>query len=209
VYNGVDLERFHPVNRARYREPARAEAAIPSRAFTVLFVGSGFARKGLATAVEAFAALSDRESRFVVVGKGDARPYRFAAARLGVGERIAWLGARADLERWYAAADIVVLPSRYEPFGNVHLEALAAGLPVVASARAGGAEVIEDGVNGSIVNPTDPRAITAALERFRERPDGDVAEAARRSAEPFTYAAQVSGFARIYSRCTRATSDFP
>jgi UDP-glucose:(heptosyl)LPS alpha-1,3-glucosyltransferase len=209
VYNGVDLERFHPLNRARYREPARAEAAIPSRAFTVLFVGSGFARKGLATAVEAFAALSDRESRFVVVGKGDARPYRFAAARLGVGERIAWLGARADLERWYAAADIVVLPSRYEPFGNVHLEALAAGLPVVASARAGGAEVIEDGVNGSIVNPTDPRAITAALERFRERPDGDVAEVARRSAEPFTYAAQVSGFARIYSRCTRATYDFP
>jgi len=209
VYNGVDLERFHPLNRARYREPARAEAAIPSRAFTVLFVGSGFARKGLATAVEAFAGLSDRESRFVVVGKGDARPYRFAAARLGVGERIAWLGARADLERWYAAADIVVLPSRYEPFGNVHLEALAAGLPVVASTRAGGAEVIEDGVNGSIVNPTDPRAITAALERFRARRDGDVAEAARRSAEPYTYAAQVGGFARIYSRCTRATYDFP
>src|SRR2546426_607226 len=138
-----------------------------------------------------------------------ARASGFARPRLGVGERIAWLGAGADLERWYAAADIVVLPSRYEPFGNVHLEALAAGLPVVASARAGGAEVIEDGVNGSIVNPTDPRAITAALERFRERPDGDVAEAARRSAEPYTYAAQVSGFARIYSRCTRATYDFP
>src|SRR5207247_45993 len=83
----------------------------PPRAFTILFVGSGFARKGLATAIEAFAALGDRASRFVVLGKGDARSYRSAAARLGVDERIAWLGARADPERWYAAADIVVPPS--------------------------------------------------------------------------------------------------
>jgi UDP-glucose:(heptosyl)LPS alpha-1,3-glucosyltransferase len=208
VYNGVDLDRFHPRNRSRYRESARSDAAIPRGAFTVLFVGSGFVRKGLATAIEAFAALSDRGSRLVVVGKGDVRPYQSAAARLGVGERIGWLGARDDLERWYAAADIVVLPSRYEPFGNVHLEALAAGLPIVASARAGGAEVIEDGVNGSVVDPADPRAITAALERFRERSE-DVAPAARRSAEPYTYAAQVSGFAKIYGRCARATCDFP
>ena len=208
VYNGVDLERFHPLNRARYREAARAEAAIPAGAFTAAFVGSGFARKGLATAIEAFAAFSDRGSRLIVLGKGDARPYQSAAARLGVGERVVWLGARADLERWYAAADIVVLPSRYEPFGNVHLEALASGLPVVASARAGGAEVIEEGVNGSVVDPMSPRATTAALERFRERPEDDRAQAARRSAEPYTYAAQVSGFTRIYRRCKAASSDF-
>jgi UDP-glucose:(heptosyl)LPS alpha-1,3-glucosyltransferase len=208
VYNGVDLERFHPMNRARYRTDARAEAAIPAGAFTVLFVGSGFARKGLATAIEAFAAFSDRESRFVVIGKGDVRSYQSAAARLGVGERIAWLGARADLERWYAAADIVVLPSRYEPFGNVHLEALAAGLPIVASARAGGAEVVEEGVNGSVVDPMSAPAVAGALERFRERSRGDLVEAARRSAEPYTYAAQVGGFARIYRRCGAARCDF-
>lgn len=208
VYNGVDLERFHPRNRARLREAARAEAAIPAGAFTAAFVGSGFARKGLATAIEAFAAFSDRESRLLVLGKGHARPYQSAAARLGVGERVVWLGARADLERWYAAADIVVLPSRYEPFGNVHLEALASGLPVVASARAGGAEVIEEGVNGSVVDPMSPRATTAALERFRARPEDDRAQAARRSAEPYTYAAQVSGFTRIYRRCKAASTDF-
>jgi len=209
VYNGVDLERFHPANRAKYREPARAEAGIPREAFTVLFVGSGFARKGLATALEAFAALADRGSRLVVLGKGDARPYRSAAARLGVGERVAWLGARADPERWYAAADIVVLPSRYEPFGNVHLEALASGLPVVASARAGGAEVIQDGVTGTVVDPADARAVTSAIERLRERPRAELQTAARRSAEPFTYAAQVAGFRRIYERSARATCDFP
>jgi UDP-glucose:(heptosyl)LPS alpha-1,3-glucosyltransferase len=172
-------------------------------------VGSGFARKGLATAVEGFAALADRGSRLVVLGKGDTREYQALAARLGIGERVVWLGARHDPERWYAAADIVVLPSRYEPFGNVHLEALAAGLPVVASARAGGAEVIADGTNGAVVEPTDARAITAALERFRERPSAEVTAAARRSAEPYTFAAQVDGFVRIYGRITRARCDFP
>ena len=208
VYNGVDLARFHPANRSRYRAGARAEAGLPSGAFTALFVGSGFARKGLTTAIEAFAAFADRESRLVVVGKGDPRPYQAIAARSGVGERVVWLGARSDLERWYAAADIVVLPSRYEPFGNVHLEALAAGLPVVASARAGGAEIIADGINGSVVDPLDSRAVTAALERFRQRREDEVVAAARGSAEPYTYAAQVDGFARIYSRSTRATCDF-
>jgi UDP-glucose:(heptosyl)LPS alpha-1,3-glucosyltransferase len=209
VYNGVDLERFHPRNRAAQRRPARDLAGVPSHAFAVLFVGSGFARKGLATAIEAFAAFSDRESRLVVLGKGDAREYRALAVRLGVGERVAWLGARDDPERWYAAADVVVLPSRYEPFGNVHLEALAAGLPVVASTRAGGAETIREGINGSVVSPTDARAITSALERFRERPAAEVADAARRSAEPYTYAAQVAGFARVYERVSRARCDFP
>ena len=209
VYNGVDLERFHPRNRVTHRAAARAEAGVPPGAWTVLFVGSGFERKGLATAIEAFAALSDRESRLLVVGKGDARPYRAMAARVGVGPRIAWLGARPDPERWYAAADLVVLPSRYEPFGNVHLEALASGLPVVASARAGGAEVIADGLNGAVVDPTDASAVAAGLARFREGAARDVGEAARRSAEPFTYGAQVGAFQRVYERLSPARCDFP
>jgi UDP-glucose:(heptosyl)LPS alpha-1,3-glucosyltransferase len=208
VYNGVDLARFHPDNRSRLRADARAEAGLPSGAFTALFVGSGFARKGLATAIEAIAALPDREGRLVVVGKGERRPYQALAAQSGVGERITWLGARSDLERWYAAADIVVLPSRYEPFGNVHLEALASGLPVIASERAGGAEVIADGVNGQVVDPLDSRAVTAALERFHQRHPGEMTSAARTSAEPYTYAAQVQGFAKVYGRRARARCDF-
>ncbi len=209
VYNGVDLERFHPRNRAAHRAAARAEAGIPDSAWTVLFMGTGFERKGLGTLVEAFGGLGDRTTRLVVIGKGDSRPFRERAAKLGVADRITWFGPRADAERWYAAADVVALPSRYEPFGNVHLEALASGVPVAASTVAGGAEVIMEGLNGAVVDPGDPVALRAALERLRQAPPGPLADAARRSAEPFSFSAQAAGFARVYNRFPGARRAFP
>lgn len=204
VYNGVDLERFHPRNRGRLRHAAREEAGVPAAAWTVLFVGSGFERKGLAPAIEAFAALEDRGSRLLVVGKGATAPYGALATRLGVAERVRWLGPRPDIERWYAAADVCVLPTRYEPFGNVHLEALASGLAVVASVLAGGSEVVRPGVNGAIIDPRHPRDVAVALQGLRDLSPpraAEVAAAARASAEPFTYAAQVAAFARLYAEC--------
>jgi UDP-glucose:(heptosyl)LPS alpha-1,3-glucosyltransferase len=206
IYNGVDLRRFHPSNRRTLRDLARAEVSLAADAWTALFVGSGFERKGLGTAIEAMALLGDPTSRLVVIGKGDVAPYQALAARHGIGEQIVWLGPRADVERWYAAADVCVLPSRYEPFGNVHLEALASGLPIVASIVAGGSEVVRAGVTGVIVEPRDPRAVAAGLADIRERTAREAAEiaaAARASAEPFTYEAQVSGFARLYAECAR------
>jgi UDP-glucose:(heptosyl)LPS alpha-1,3-glucosyltransferase len=206
IYNGVDQRRFHPSNRRTLRDVARAEAGLAADAWTALFVGSGFERKGLGTAIEAMALLGDPTSRLVVVGKGDVAPYQALAARHGIGEQIVWLGPRADVERWYAAADACVLPSRYEPFGNVHLEALASGLPIVASIVAGGSEVVRAGVNGAIVEPRDPRAVASALADIRQRTAREAAEiaaAARASAEPFTYEAQVSGFAKLYAECAR------
>lgn len=207
VYNGVDLERFHPRNRALHRAAARAEAGIAADTFTLLFIGNGFERKGLATLIDAFARVPEPTRRLIVIGKDDRRPFDAQAARLGVADRLVWLGLRADAERWYAAADVVALPSRYEPFGNVHLEALASGVPVVASAAAGGAEVIQEWLNGAIVDPRDSVALATALERLRAQHQSGLAEAARRSAEPYTFAAQVATFTRIYRRVTRATCD--
>ena len=209
VYNGVDLERFHPKNRAAQRYLARAEAGVVADAWTLLFVGSGFERKGLDTVIDALAISADRSSRLIVIGRGATQAFRERAARLAVDTRITWLGPRHDVERWYAAADVVVLPSRYEPFGNVHLEALASGVPVVASAAAGGAEAIVDGQSGAVVDPRDARAIATALGRLRERSPDELTDAARRAAEPFTFAAQVAGFARIYHRIAAARHDFP
>lgn len=196
IYNGVDLERFHPRNRAALGPAARAEAGVAGDAWVVLFVGSGFARKGLATAIEAFARLGDRAGRLLVLGKGEVRPFRALGERLGVAGRLVWLGPRPDVERWYAAADVLALPTRYEPFGNVHLEALASGVPVVTSTSAGGAEVITAG-SGAAVDPRDPAALAGALERFRTT-SRDAAAAARAAAAPYTFARQVAAFEAIY-----------
>ena len=200
IYNGVDLERFHPRNRARHRGGARAEAGIPEGAWLVAFVGSGFERKGLATAIEALAAVDDTSTRLVVVGKGEPAAYVQAAGQLGLAGRIVWLGPREDIERWYAAADAVVLPTRYEPFGNVHLEALASGVPVVTTTRAGGSELIEPGQNGSVVSPGDAPGLARALDEVRSAAGETQRAHARRSAEPFTYVRQVSEFELVWRK---------
>jgi UDP-glucose:(heptosyl)LPS alpha-1,3-glucosyltransferase len=199
VYNGVDLERYHPDNRARYRAGARKEVSVPAETWLALFAGSGFERKGLMTAVEALARVGDARVRLVVLGKGDTRSYEAMAERLGVGERVTWLGPRPDIERWYAAADVLVMPTRYEPFGNVHLEALASGLPVVTTSQAGGAEAVNSEC-GTVVEPRDPVALAAALDRLRACDPSRLATAARAAAEPFTYARQVAAFEAIYRR---------
>lgn len=197
VYNGVDLARFHPERRPTLRAGARAEAALPREACALLFLGSGFARKGLDIAIETLARLDDRAARLLVLGRGDERPYRALADRVGVGARVAWLGARLDVERWYAAADVLVLPTRYEPFGNVHLEALASGLPVITTTRAGGAEVMAPEY-GAVVPPDDTAAVARQVERLRCADAKDVAGRARAAAEPFTYERQAAAFEEIY-----------
>ena len=157
-----------PAALARERAAARAELGLAAGAWCVLFVGSGFERKGLGPLVEALALLADRGARLVVAGKGDRAAVRGPRRRAWVSaSRVIWTGPRADVERLYAAADLVALPARYEPFGNVHLEALASGLPVLSSARAGGAELIADGVNGWVAREVSAPAIAEGLERLR------------------------------------------
>jgi UDP-glucose:(heptosyl)LPS alpha-1,3-glucosyltransferase len=202
VYNGVDLDRFHPRHRHAHRARARDEAGVAKDDHALLFVGSGFDRKGLATALDTLHALPDPASRLIVVGKGDQRPFAALATRLGVDDRVTWLGPRRDIERWYAAADVLVLPARYEPFGNVHLEALASGVPVVTSTAAGGAELIVDGVNGAVRAPRDATGMAQAVVALRARGAGDLAAACRQSVAPFTYARQVTELAGIWGSVT-------
>jgi UDP-glucose:(heptosyl)LPS alpha-1,3-glucosyltransferase len=204
VYNGVDLARFHPRHRATHRAAALAEAGVPAGAWVLLFVGSGFERKGLGTALTALAGLGDRESRLLVLGKGDPAPYRALTERLDIARRVAWLGPRRDVDRWYAAADAVVLPTHYEPFGNVHLEALASGVPVVTTTRAGGAEVIRDRVTGAVTEPGNPGQVTLALERLRVAPPEETRAACRAAAEPYTHRRQAEELTRLYRGLRRA-----
>jgi UDP-glucose:(heptosyl)LPS alpha-1,3-glucosyltransferase len=139
IYNAVDSEAFHP-GLSAYRAVVREKLGIPGEALVYLLVGSGFERKGVATAIEALAMLPP-PARLVVVGKDKhlAR-YRALAARSSVGDRVVLTGPQVDPKPFYGAADAFVLPTLYDPMPNAALEAMACGLPVVTSTKSGAAE---------------------------------------------------------------------
>jgi UDP-glucose:(heptosyl)LPS alpha-1,3-glucosyltransferase len=203
VYNGVDLERFHPDQRTRHRKRTRDRLGISDAAWTVLFVGSGFERKGLGPLLEGFSRVPDPGNRLVVTGKGDISRFRALAVRLGLGDRVIWTGPQPEVERLYAAADAVALPALYEPFGNVHLEALASGLPVLSSARAGGSEIVHPGETGWVVAEPTAAAVALGLAALRDGPVGGWATRARASVEHFTYTAQARAFTALYGLLRR------
>lgn len=171
IPNGVDAARFNPRDRAELRAAARAELGLAPEQFTLLFVGDlATPRKGLGTLLEALAQTPDGPAVLLVVG--DTRRNAFAAQAAPLGERVRFLGRRADVERLYAAADLFVFPTRYEPSGLVILEALAAGTPVITSAGAGAAEALTHGRDAWLLNdPTDAQELAAALRHLAAEPE--------------------------------------
>ncbi|GAJ05049.1 unnamed protein product, partial [marine sediment metagenome] len=139
------MEEFHPKNRALFREEIREEFNIGNDEFLILFVGSGYRRKGLRYLIEAISLLKEEKPlKVLVVAKGKKRPYLRLARRLGREDKIIFTGGRKDLRKFYAASDLFVLPTVYEPFGNVCLETLASGLPIIVSRAGGAAEIITE-----------------------------------------------------------------
>ena len=145
VRNGVPIERFR-FDSAR-REKARADLKVEHDEIALLFVGTGWERKGLRFAIDAVERCRDLKLRLLVAGRGSPRSYK--------SDRIQFLGEVADLLPIYAAADIFILPTIYDPFSNACLEALASGLPVITTRSNGFSEIIENGVHGSIVDRAD------------------------------------------------------
>jgi len=153
VHNGADPAVF---DRARYpdaRHALRHECGIAADAPVALLVGT-YARKGLDTAIVAAARASD-DLHLVVAGSGDTGAAQRRARDARISDRLHLLGPRGDIARLYAAADLFILPTRYEPFGMVIAEAMASSLPVVVSACSGAAELIEPGVSGYVVEAAD------------------------------------------------------
>jgi UDP-glucose:(heptosyl)LPS alpha-1,3-glucosyltransferase len=150
VRNGVTLQkfRFDPELRQRSRENLKFK---PDQT-VLLFAGSGWERKGLLFAMEAAALCGDRKIRLLVAGRGNANLYKTKRLRFWREDPVLFLGEVADMLCAYAAADIFILPTIYDPFSNACLEALACGLPVITTRANGFSEIIQDGVHGSIVN---------------------------------------------------------
>jgi len=155
LYNGVDPHRFHPSNSLEHRSAVRREWNIPLDAPLVLFVGSGFRRKGLDRLMSAWSLPQVSKIYLLVVGT-DARIDRYQAWANSIAPgKVLFAGHQPNIENYYGAADLLALPSLQEAFGNVVLEALAAGLPVVVSRNVGAAELLTGRLLEGIIDQPD------------------------------------------------------
>ena len=165
------------------RAAARAELGAGEAEAVFLFVGSGFWRKGLDAAIAALAHCKGGRFRLAVAGE-DRQAARFArqARRAGLGDRVRFLGACADVRSLYAAADCFILPTRYDPLPGAALEALAMGLPAIVGRRSGAAELVRHGESGWICDPEDARGLARLMEAAAEVFASAAAAEAARSA---------------------------
>ena len=124
--------------------------------------------------LQAFGSLRDKASHLWVVGKGHIAPYRRAAERLGVADRVRFWGPVTETAPFYQAATVLALPTLYDPCSNVVLEALGCGTPAVTTAANGAAEFITPGENGAILaRPDDIAGLTPGPGRLSWRRDRD------------------------------------
>ncbi len=149
IYNGVDQHLF-TLKVKDFRKTVRQQLGINNKVTCYLFPAMDFKRKGLNTLLLALTNIKF-PFKLLVAGNGPIKKYKKKAKQLGIADKIIFLGRCKDIEKLYGACDLMVLPTTYDPFGNVHLEALACGLPVLTTAQAGGSEIVIPNKTGYIM----------------------------------------------------------
>ncbi len=202
TYNGVNLDEFSPTHRALLGEALRAEFGLQEREVVGLFVGSGYARKGVQELITALAQSGGdaRRLRVLIVGRGNVKRYQALAGERGIVDRVIFAGERHDIDRFYAAADFFCLPTYYDPCSLVVLEALASGLPVVTTRSNGASEFITPGENGYVIShATDTAALGQALETLSDKATCQrMGHAARPAVEGYSWEHMVEQHVKVY-----------
>jgi UDP-glucose:(heptosyl)LPS alpha-1,3-glucosyltransferase len=202
LYNGVDLERFRlPTQPERAHARRMLEVEVGARA--VAFVGNGFARKGLGPLLEAWPALPGRPLLLVAGSDRSSARYERDADRLGIGARVRFLGATRNVEQVFHAAEAFALPSFFEPFGNVAMEAMACGLGVATSAQSGVSELLPGEMRPFVVgDPSDAAEIAARVAALL-RSERRLEQVARAVAEAHPWSAYSAGLVGIIKEVAR------
>lgn len=210
IRNGIDVARF---NNLRASGSVRATFGLKATAPLVAVFARLNRLKGLEFFLEAAALLKGRfeEVMFLIVGDSISMSYRDElekkAQALGLGERVVFAGFRSDVPELLAEVSVSVLPSLAEGLSNVVLEAMAAGVPVVATAVGGTSELIEDGVSGVLVPPRDAPALAQAIGALLADPQRRAligAAGRKRAREQFSLQASVDQTERLYERLLSA-----
>ena len=162
--------------------------------------GQGFERKGVGYLIKAVESISEPVS-VLIVGKG--RNPSLSPPANGVRQKIIFCGPQKDNYKYYAAADLFVFPTIYEPFGNVHLEALASGLPVITTRNSGAAEIIKDDIHGFVIEkPEDLRIMAEKISLLLNNSNKleAMGKNARQLAEEFTFESHINKILALYER---------
>lgn len=168
IYNGVDLERFHPRN-GQYREEIRRKHGLGEEV-VLLFVSNNFRMKGLRILMEVLADLKKEGApsmRLLILGRDRRASYVRLAKRLGISEEIVFAGSTGEIEKYYGMADLLVHPSFYDACSLTVLEALASGLPVVTTSSNGASGIMTQGREGFVLSdPRDRQTLKQQISSF-------------------------------------------
>ena len=199
VHNGIDLPDFKESDIAQARAALRAELGLPKHAVVILTLARLAPNKGHRYLVEAMPQVLHMHPNihFLFAGEHDqAEPVLAQISALGLGSHVHLLGFRSDTQQLLAASDFFALPSLAEGFSLALVEALAAGLPTVATDVGGASEVIQPGQGGILVPPANSAALAAALKHLLSLNAAEIQrqrQAARQAAQPFSTQAMAEG----------------
>ncbi|MCC6152493.1 MAG: glycosyltransferase family 4 protein [Candidatus Hydrogenedentes bacterium] len=200
AYNTVALEAMASLGAKTNAASMREQLKIRTK-YVALYCGNLLDLKGVGDLIEAFARVDrGHDVTLLLVGSGkDEAQYRQRVRALGIDDRVVFTGfvGRDEVPRYYAMSDVSILPSRSEVWGLVINEALACGVPVIATDACGGApDLIQDNVNGFVVPARNVEALAKAIGQFFAEPARHMAmrEAARESIAPFTIARAADAF---------------
>lgn len=199
IGNGVDTQRFMPPTDEE-RTEWRAVLGLAPDDFAILFVGHEYDRKGLPAVLDAMRG-SPAHWHLVVVGGTNHMVQRLRASAVGssLGSRLHTPGAVADPRPYFHASDVLAFPSYYESYGLVVVEALACGLPVVATPTGCVPDVVQHGINGLVLDP-DARGLRSAMSRVDETDRAGMRRAARQTALENTWESVAIDYLRLFDR---------
>jgi len=213
IARGISGERVVFIRNGVDRQGPRPErdVALP---FRLLFVGSLLRLKGVHLLIDALGVLarSSREVRLILIGDGEERArLEERAKRAGVDAWVEFLGARPprQIPDWMSRSDCLVLPSLSEGTSNVVLEAMASGLPVIASGIPGMREIVQDGISGFLIDPQNPRDLAEKVLKLAEDPAlcRSMGEAGRRGVAGSGWDAVAASYREVYQKvCARGAA---
>jgi UDP-glucose:(heptosyl)LPS alpha-1,3-glucosyltransferase len=187
---GVDVQAFSVPRRLAERAIARKQFNLSTRDFALLLIGNDWRTKGLAALLQSVSLIRDLPWKLLVVGRDVRDPYDKMVRDYAITDRVIFLPPSSNVMQFYAAADAYVGPSLEDAYGLPIIEAMACGLPVIASSRAGAHEIITDGSDGIILrDPQNAEELAMALRSLITKPTlcAQLGEHATRTAQNHTW----------------------